>query len=112
MLSKPKKIPEKAFYYHYKHDPKGKVENYAYEVVGVGLHTEDDAREIDKYMVVYRPLYPEALVYKTGKIFYLRPLSMFMESITKDGKTFPRFKKIKDLKTIQKLQKIRNKMYK
>lgn len=36
-----KKIPEKGFYYHYKHDPKGEFNNYAYEVVGLGLHTED-----------------------------------------------------------------------
>jgi len=35
----PKNVPEKAFHYHYKHDPKGEVNNYAYEVIGVGIHT-------------------------------------------------------------------------
>lgn len=102
--------PEKGFYYHYKHDPAGEVNNYAYEVMGVGHHTEDDCREIDKYMVVYRPMY-EAFVYKNGKMFDVRPLSMFMEDVTKDGKTFPRFQKITDPEVISKLEKIRDMMY-
>ncbi len=42
MLKIPTTIPEKGFYYHYKHDPKGEVNNYAYEVMGVGSHTEED----------------------------------------------------------------------
>ena len=49
--------PVPGYYYHYKHDPAGPVDNYAYLVVGVGHHTEDDARPVDKLMVVYRPLY-------------------------------------------------------
>ncbi len=56
-------MPERGFYYHYKHDPDGEVNNYAYEVVGVGCHTEDDCRPIDINMVVYRPLYESAKVY-------------------------------------------------
>ena len=40
----PKRVPEPGFYYHYKHNPNGPVNDYAYEVVGVGFHTEDDAR--------------------------------------------------------------------
>lgn len=102
--------PEKGFYYHYKHDPAGEVNNYAYEVMGVGHHTEDDCREIDKYMVVYRPMY-EAFVYKNGKMFDIRPLSMFMEDVTKDGKTFSRFQKITNMEIISKLEKIRDMMY-
>lgn len=101
--------PEKGFYYHYKHDPAGLINNYAYEVVGYGMHTElhdDPSGE----MVVYRPLY-EAFVYKKGKWFDLRPLSMFLETITKDGKTFPRFQKITDFEVITKLTSIRNEMY-
>ena len=85
------RIPSPGFYYHYKHNPTGPVNNYAYEVVGVGRHTEDDCRPEDANMVVYRPLY-ESTVYKAGKLFDLRPLDMFMEDVTKDGKdvsTFP-----------------------
>jgi len=43
----------------------------------------------------YRPLY-EAFVFKKGKWFDVRPLPMFLEEVTKDGKTFPRFQKITD----------------
>ncbi len=39
-----RQIPEKGFYYHYKHDPKKGVEYYAYEVFGVALHTEDGSQ--------------------------------------------------------------------
>lgn len=103
-------IPEKGFYYHYKHDPKGEANNYAYEVIGVGHHTEDDARPEDKYMVVYLPIY-EAFVYKAGKMFDLRPLEMWMGNVEKDGKTFPRFAKITDQNIIAKLKEIKKEMY-
>ncbi len=100
------KIPEKGFYYHYKHDPSGQVNNYAYEVVGVGHHTEEEG----KYFVVYRPLY-ESSVYKAGKLFDIRPIGMFMEDVAKEGKKFARFLKITDPKTIAELQKIKKEMY-
>ena len=103
-------IPEKGFYYHYKHKLEGEVNNYAYEVVGMGHNTESDCRQIDQYLVIYRPLY-EAFVYKQGKMFDVRPLSMFMEEVTKNGKTFPRFSKITDQKIIKELEKIKGEMY-
>ena len=106
----PKEVPEKGFYYHYKHDPDGPVNNYAYEVIGVGHHTEDYLPIEDVLMVVYRPLY-EGEVYKAGKLFDLRPLKMFMEYITKEGKTFPRFKKISDEVVIKELEIIQAKIY-
>lgn len=106
----PTVVPEKGFYYHYKHDPSGAVNNYAYEIIGVGCHTEDDCRPEDANMVVYRPLY-ESSVYKAGKLFDLRPLDMFMESVLKNGTTMPRFRKITDLNVIAELTKIRDKMY-
>jgi len=109
-LKIPEKVPENGFYYHYKHDRAGEINNYAYEVIGVGHHTEDDSRPIDQHLVVYRPLY-ESSVYKAGKMFDIRPLSMFLEEVTKDGKTFPRFKKITDPELISKLEKIRGEMY-
>lgn len=122
MLKIPKTIPEKGFYYHYKHDPKGSVNNYAYEVVGTGFHTEDDCRPIDANMVVYRPIY-ESSVYRAGKFFDIRPLEMFLEKVEKpartadsvqsggDGKTQERFTKITDEKIIAELEKLREEMY-
>jgi hypothetical protein len=106
----PAEVPEPGFYYHYKHDPSGDVNNYAYEVVGVGHHTEEDCRPEDANMVVYRPLY-EAMVYKMGKLFDLRPLEMWMGEVTKEGKTFPRFSKITDPETVSKLEAIKKEMY-
>ncbi|OGZ66872.1 MAG: hypothetical protein A3C58_02460 [Candidatus Staskawiczbacteria bacterium RIFCSPHIGHO2_02_FULL_34_10] len=98
------------FYYHYKHDLNGPINNYAYEVLGVGCHTEDDCRSEDANMVVYRPLYEES-VYKAGKLFDLRPLEMWMGNVTKDGVTFPRFTLITDSLVIDQLKEIKEKMY-
>ncbi len=106
----PEHYPTPGFYYHYKHDPEGTLNNYAYEVMGVGHHTEQDAREEDRFVVVYRPLY-EAFVYKNGKMFDIRPLGMFMESITKDGIERPRFAPITDSETITDLTRLRTEMY-
>jgi hypothetical protein len=106
----PNNVPELGFYYHYKHDQKKGVTDYAYEVVGVGIHTEDDCAPRDASMVIYRPLYP-AFVYKAGKFFDLRPLEMWMGDVTKDGKTFPRFSRITDPAIIAELVKIRSEMY-
>lgn len=106
----PTKVPEKGFYYHYKHDPNGEVNNYAYEFLGVGHHTEDDCRPEDALLGVYRPLY-EAFVYKNGKMFDVRPLGMWMEKVTKEGKTFLRFARITDPAVIAELMDIRKEMY-
>jgi len=110
MLTIPDRVPEKGFYYHYKHDPAGPVNNYAYQVLGVGHHTEDDCRPEDTNMVVYRPLY-ESSVYKAGKLFDLRPLEMFLSDASKDGKTFPRFQKITDEAVIAQLKSMLKEMY-
>src|SRR3989338_3141614 len=105
MLKIPEKVPENGFYYHYKHDPAGPINNYAYEIVGVGHHTEEEVN-----FVIYRPLY-ESTVYLAGKMFDVRPIDMFLEEVSKDGKTFPRFKKITDENVISELRKIRDDMY-
>lgn len=102
--------PEPGVYYHYKHTADGEVNNYAYRVMGVGHHTEDDCRPEDQYMVVYRPLY-EAFVYKNGKMFDLRPLEMFMEKVEKDGEVKDRFTRITDPDVITKLEAIEKEMY-
>lgn len=102
--------PEKGFYYHYKHTDED-VFNYAYEVLNIGHHTEIDGLQ-ESAMVVYRPLYESAGVYGAGKHWDVRPLNMFMEEVTKDGKTFPRFEKIEDPEIIKALEQKRDEMYK
>jgi hypothetical protein len=100
---------EKGFYYHYKHDPTKEINDYAYEIMGIGHHTEIDGLD-ESAMVMYRPIY-ESSVYKAGKHWDLRPFAMFMEEVTKDGKTFARFQKITDPEIIKKLEEIRSQMY-
>lgn len=111
----PKKVPEVGFYYHYKHDPSKGLEDHAYEVMGVGFHTEDDARSGEEHFLIYRPLYDQN-VYKASKdlnipCFDARPLEMWMEDVEKDGEIFPRFQKIVDPLIIARLEKIRGEMY-
>ncbi len=67
---------ELGIYEHYK----GKL----YEVVGVALHSETQ-----EPLVVYKPLY------KSIATYWVRPYEMFVENVEIDGKTFPRFKKVK-----------------
>ena len=59
------------FYTHYKGNK--------YEVIAVAYHSETL-----EPMVIYRPL-------NTEQKLWARPLGMFMESVTVDGKTVPRF---------------------
>jgi hypothetical protein len=100
---------ENGYYYHYKHAENGDINNYAYEVLGLGLHTEGHHR-LDDVLVIYRALY-ESTNYKNGKMYDLRPLIMFMENVTKEGKTVKRFQKISDEKIIAELDEIKKKMY-
>lgn len=55
-----------------------------YEVVDVARHSETQEE-----MVVYKALY--AGNYPEGSL-WVRPLKMFTEEVTRDGKTLPRFK--------------------
>jgi hypothetical protein len=93
--------PEKGFYYHYRHDPKGLINNYAYEVLGTSLGTED-AQE----SVVYRPLYQNDFLGRHD--FFTRPLAMFIEDIEKDDVAMKRFTKITDETIIRTLERIRD----
>ena len=107
----PEKVPQEGFYYHYKHDPNGSVNNYAYEFLSVGFDTESD-----KHFANYRPLYPEANVYQAYLKFGVlcvdnRYLEMWMGDVTKEGKTFPRFSKITDPTVIAQLEEIKKTMY-
>ena len=114
-LPMPERVPEPGFYYHYKHDPQGPVNDYAYEVMGVGFHTEDNPRPGEAHFLNHRPLY-EASVYKASKqlgipCFDCRPLEMWMGNVEKDGLIIPRFQKITDSAIIEQLERIRDKMY-
>ncbi|MDO4897527.1 MAG: DUF1653 domain-containing protein [Moraxella sp.] len=56
-----------------------------YQVLHTARHSETE-----ETLVVYRALYGEYGV-------WVRPLAMFCESITIDGKTLPRFELVKEL---------------
>ncbi len=103
-------IPDNGFYYHYKHEPHGPVNNYAYEVIGVGVNTEDDCRPEDASSVIYRPLY-EPSIYDAGKFFYLKALQLWMSDKVVDDISFPRYKEITDPEVILELTEIKRKMY-
>jgi hypothetical protein len=109
-MKTPEKIPEKGFYYHYKHNADLSINNYAYELIGVGIHSEDDCRPEDANMAIYLPIY-ESGAFKAGKFFCLRPLEMFMGDVIKENKSFPRFTKITDEKVIAELKKIKEELY-
>ena len=55
-----------------------------YEVIGVAKHSETLEE-----MVIYRALYGDG-----G--YWVRPASMWNEEVTRDGKTFPRFRLIEE----------------
>ncbi len=65
----------------------GKYQHYKgkeYEVIGIAQHSETLEE-----LVVYKALYqPE------GKNLWVRPLKMFTETLTIEGKKVPRFKYI------------------
>lgn len=109
-MTTPSKVPENGFYYHYKRQETDSVGTYAYEVIGVGCHTEADCRPEDAHMVVYRPLH-DSVVYRAGKLFDLRPLEMWMGTVEKDGQTLPRFRRITDPNILAQLEQIRKEMY-
>lgn len=63
--------------------PLGIYEHYKgnrYEVIGVGRHSETHEE-----MVIYRALYG-------SNDFWIRPLSLFVDTVSWEGKTLPRFR--------------------
>lgn len=64
---------------NYEHTKSGKQ----YNVIGTALHTETE-----EVMVVYRPLYESKIP------LFVRPESMFAETIELHGQSVPRFKKL------------------
>lgn len=53
-----------------------------YEVIGIATHSETHER-----LVVYRPLYNDSGL-------WVRPVAMFLEPVTHNGATVPRFARI------------------
>lgn len=94
---------EKGFYYHYKHDPNGSINNYAYEVMGVGRHTE--TRELS---FVYRPLYENTYL---DADLSIRPLEMSLGTVMLNGRHVPRFTRIENPDLITRLTEIRDQKY-
>lgn len=109
-ITLPENFPEPGFYYHYKHLPEKGLTHYAYEVIGLGLHTESG-----KFHVEYRPLYPEALVFQLGRVGVRvndhRPVEMFMQDVSVDGVSKPRFRRVTDPGILRVLVGARLKMY-
>jgi hypothetical protein len=98
------------YYRHYKHDPNGEFNNYVYRVLGLGNHTE--IKDLgDSAMVIYRPMYSSAFVYKAGKQYDVRPLKMFVEHVENGGCIQPRFVRIENSDVIKKLDALYLEMY-
>lgn len=110
-IARPKDLPQPGYYYHFKHDPAGPFNNYAYYIYGVGHHTEDDCPAADAFMQVYRPLYEDSYAYQNGGLFDLRPLHMFYEPALKGGKRVARFTMITDQEIIARLRALKTQMY-
>jgi hypothetical protein len=100
----PENLPSPGFYHHYKHSPQGPEHEAAYEVLGTGWHTETG-----EFCVIYRPLY-EGWAY-AHKLTYLRPASMFMDTVQKAEYHGPRFIPITDPELIARLDIRRDQMY-
>ena len=56
-----------------------------YQVIGLARHSETE-----ELLVVYHPLYTDSG--KAGKDLWVRPLSMFRETVELNGERIPRFK--------------------
>ena len=74
--------PKKGKYRHFK--------GGEYELLYIARHSETD-----EPMVVYRALY-EGGETPNGDGIWVRPLSMWTEMVTRDGKTFPRFSYVEE----------------
>ena len=81
------------FYYHYKHDTVGAVNNFAYVVIGTALETE-----LENFLIIYKPLYPNE-----QKLF-ARPIELFTGTVTVDNVEIQRFSKITDQSIINQLK--------
>lgn len=68
---------------------KGQYEHYKgnrYEVVGEAIHTETQEPMV-LYKALYKGNFPEGTI-------WARPMAMFKESVTVEGRLVPRFRKL------------------
>lgn len=91
------------FYYHKRHQTDD-IYNYAYQVVGLGFHTETE-----EIMVAYTPLYTHNNVVEQKLQFYLRPLSLWT-TVAENGQP-ARFTLINDPEIIKLLNIRKEEMY-
>ena len=102
-----KKIDTKVrFYRHFKYDPSNAQmpNNYTYEVLGIGNHTETNEK-----FVTYRPLYNNP--HMKGINFIHRPYDMFFGTVQRSTYSGNRFNEIKDQKTIEQLIEVSKSKY-
>ena len=94
-------IPEKDFYYHYKHDELKGFNHHAYEVVGLVRHSEDES-----LLIIHLPSYENESLAPAQ--YWTRPIELFFDEVIVNGKALPHFTKITDPETILKLREIRD----
>lgn len=73
-------------YYHFKHNPESGLEDHLYEIVGIG-----DDTETGEALVIYKPMYKSDYLIEKGRDFFVRPLSMFLDTVDRDDYKGPRF---------------------
>jgi hypothetical protein len=95
------------FYYHFKHDPQKGLSNYAFEVVGTGVHTETE-----EIYVIYKSVEKlEDSRANRNKVDYnIRPMKMFLEEVSKPEYNYkgPRFSLIDDEAILSELKKFKS----
>jgi hypothetical protein len=89
------------YYYHYKHQDSKGILDYAYQIIGTAIHTENE-----EILVLYKPLYQSDYLETQKTECFARPLSMFLEKIEIDDKVMPRFRLITDHTLIKEIQAI------
>lgn len=91
------------FYYHFKRDSSKGIEDHAYIIVGLAMHTEDR----NNISVIYKPLYycDPLKNDEEGISFHSRPYHMFIDQVNKPEYKGPRFTLITDPDTIDNLSK-------
>lgn len=65
-----------------------------YEVIGIARHSEDESP-----MVVYRALYGDGGI-------WVRPASMWNETVTRDGKTYLRFYRLDRIERVEDYERL------
>ena len=60
--------------------------NHTYEVIGIAKHSETEEN-----LVIYKPLFDAESTRLGDAQFAARPLSMWFDTIEREGKSMPRF---------------------